>query len=562
MSITDIRPYGRVYDVSNASKDISLAEIAVYGYLSYLSGSSGSCYPSQRRIADDLRSSREVVILALRRLVDAGLITVSQRHTPGQRRWSYIYTITDVHDPSGNYGRITERMMMSCRSFSVGAIGLLFYATAAAGTGSDLYFKRADLADRLHVSPTTLTKYIRELTAAGEATAIREQVQGAQMTRFIVRPICKIPTSIKPTQTLGYSKLVISSYPALSSPDEAEETKINRKEYLSLDKCATPIEAITKQKAVRKELSEIYRCEDDLQSAVSYDDVASQLKRFVCSGSRAEIMRVVKLDLKYLTAFVGRFPRSWIADPLIRSAALEVVFGSSKTEREKIVLQQLYWILAATGDEQSRLLTHLDGILSGSKDARAWLAVLVGRVDAALSSRPVQHPAAYVRRLILNWLTDRYAQTSDRITQLVAGDSADQPAPIPQTYDELVASSFADRYRPQIRKLSRREYRIRADAYEAIVYEREAAGCPISRYDIATDDEIQDLYALMPESFYETLRMIDPADAEAISLLPADELDRRAFTYRQLSSSARRSIFWNDEYDWLLSPSTSEDEAI
>lgn len=562
MSITHIRPYGRVYDISNIAPDISLAEIAVYGYLSYLSGSSGSCYPSQRRIADDLRCSREVVILALRRLVDAGLITVSQRHTPGQRRWSYIYTITDVHDPSGNYGRITERMMESCRSLSVGAIGLLFYATAASGSGSDLYFKRADLADRLNVSPATLTKYIRELTAAGEATAIREQVQGAQMTRFIVRPICKIPTSIIPTQTLGLSKLLVSSHPALSSPDETEETKINRKEYLSIDKCATPIEAITKQKAVCKELSEIYHCEDDLQSAVSYDDVAPQLKRFVRSGSRAEIMRVVKLDLKYLTAFVGRFPRSWIADPLIRSAALEVVFGSSKTENEKIVLQQLYWILAATGDEQSRLLTHLDGILSGSKDARAWLAVLANRADAALSSRPVQHPAAYVRRLILNWLTDRYAQTSDRITQLVAGDCSDQPAPIPQTYDELVASSFADRYRPQIRKLSRREYRIHADAYEAIVYEREAAGCPISRYDIATDDEIQDLYALMPESFFETLHMIDPADAESISLLPADELDRRAFTYRQLSSSERRSIFWDEEYDWLFSPSMREDEAI
>lgn len=179
---------GHLYDITLQKKPyISLTEIAVYGYLSYLSGSSGSCYPSQSRIADDMRCSREVIIQSLRRLVDAGLISVSHRHTPGQRRWSYVYTISYVHYHSVNYGRITDRMMESCRNLSVGAIGLLFYASAAAGNGSDLFFKRADLADRLHVSPATLTKYIRELTAAREISADRVMIQGSQMTQLVVR---------------------------------------------------------------------------------------------------------------------------------------------------------------------------------------------------------------------------------------------------------------------------------------------------------------------------------------------------------------------------------------
>lgn len=341
------------------------------------------------------------------------------------------------------------------------------------------------------------------------------------------------------------------------------ETRINREQYLSVEECKTPGEACTKQESLRHELEEIYHVNDMLQPSVEFEGVSLCLRRFVRDGaSRADILRVVKTDLRYLMPFISRFPRAWISDPLIRSAALEVMFGSGKADPAKTVIQQLYWILGAAGDEQIRLLEHLDAILAGSKDGRAWLACLTSRASAAIASRPIQHPAAYIRRLILNWLTDRHAQTTDKIAYLVDNDTVEVLAPIPQTYDELVADPICDRFRDQIKKLSRHEYRRLADEYEAIVYEREASGDPLTRYDIATDEQIEELYAIMPKSYYDVLRMIEPADAEAILALPRAELERRAFTYRLLEQRQRRAIFWDEEYAWIIEPTAQVEEAI
>ena len=223
---TRIRPYGFINDISG--KDISLPEIAVYGYLCYRAGSSRSCYPTQHRIAVELHLSRDRVISAVKTLVAAGHITTHRIHAKEQRRYNLRYEIVKQPNEQKTYGRITERMLSVCAELSCGAIGLWFYATAVSGTRNDLYFNRAELARRLNISPRTLTKYINELVVKSEALVRREMIEGSQVTRFIVQSTCQKSTFSESTLTQGSHKLNDPSSPTQILPDKAKQTKINR----------------------------------------------------------------------------------------------------------------------------------------------------------------------------------------------------------------------------------------------------------------------------------------------------------------------------------------------
>lgn len=561
--ITKIPPYGRITDISKPYSDISLTEIALYGYICFMSGSKGYCYPSQNKISSVLNISCDALTRATRHLSKAGVISLAKRRKPNSKQWSYLYTLP-ARSSSSTYGRVTEKTISLCKDLSCGAIGLFFYLISAAGTQADFYITRTALSHRLNTSPKTLRKYIQELCALDLIGTYQERFQGCNITRFIVISCGNSAVGKNTSVTQATTNQIV--YPCLThiSHDAMKQTKINREEYLSLDGCVTATEANMKDKTIRRELQDIYQYDNSANSIpdVRYDDVASQLQRFVRDGaSRPEIMRVIKDDMRYLKSSIRQYPRAWISDPMIRSAALEVIFGVPKDDTTKTVISQLFWILGTAGDEQSRLLSHLDAIMSGKKNTQAWLSSLTNRAAKALKTRAILHPAAYVRRLILNWLSDRREQTVDLIDYHEEIDTTLNTASVPQTFEELVADTVCDRYRSQIRKLSRREYRDRANAYEAIVREREASGSPIERYDIGTDDEIVEIYAVMPESYYEVLHMIDVLDSEAILALPKQEIARRVFAYKRMSPLERASIFFDIETNWLLSPAI-DDEAM
>ena len=78
----------RIYDLGLSHK-----AVAVYCYLANRADKNGECYPSVRRITDDLKLSKATVFRAFNELEENGLLEREARyHTQGGRR-SSLYRI-------------------------------------------------------------------------------------------------------------------------------------------------------------------------------------------------------------------------------------------------------------------------------------------------------------------------------------------------------------------------------------------------------------------------------------------------------------------------------------
>lgn len=86
-------------------------------------------------------------------------------------------------------------------------------------------------------------------------------------------------------------------------------------------------------------------------------------------------------------------------------------------------------------------------------------------------------------------------------------------------------------------------------------------GNPVTRYDIDFDEEILKLYALMPESYFDFLQLLETNIAAAILSLPLKELTDRNFAYALLSPADQRDIFWREDLVWLIEPSCQNQTA-
>ena len=89
----------RIYDLGLSHKAVS-----VYCYLANRADKNGECFPSVRRIAEDLNLSKCTVFRAFNELEENGLLEREARyHTQGGRR-SSLYKIKGEITPTGNRG--------------------------------------------------------------------------------------------------------------------------------------------------------------------------------------------------------------------------------------------------------------------------------------------------------------------------------------------------------------------------------------------------------------------------------------------------------------------------
>lgn len=80
--------------------DISPQAVRLYGVLRRYADRDGSCFPSRKRLASDLRmESTKPVDRALKELVSIGAITIEHRHTEQGDLQSNLYTVLSV--PTG-----------------------------------------------------------------------------------------------------------------------------------------------------------------------------------------------------------------------------------------------------------------------------------------------------------------------------------------------------------------------------------------------------------------------------------------------------------------------------
>lgn len=87
----------RIYDLGLSHK-----AVAVYCYLAGCADKNGECYPSVRRIAEDLSVNKSTVFRAFNELEEQGLLEREARyHTQGGRR-SSLYKIKGEITPVKN----------------------------------------------------------------------------------------------------------------------------------------------------------------------------------------------------------------------------------------------------------------------------------------------------------------------------------------------------------------------------------------------------------------------------------------------------------------------------
>lgn len=87
--------YGIVPKLVMQDKNIGISAKAVYAYFCSFTGSGNSCFPSRKKICEDLGISNDTLSKQLRQLSDAGYIVIEQVKEKG--RFSHnIYTLPDM----------------------------------------------------------------------------------------------------------------------------------------------------------------------------------------------------------------------------------------------------------------------------------------------------------------------------------------------------------------------------------------------------------------------------------------------------------------------------------
>lgn len=93
----------RIYDLGLSHKAVS-----VYCYLANCADKNGECYPSVRRIAEDLSINKSTVFRAFNELEEQGLLEREARyHTQGGRR-SSLYKIKGEITPANREDNVTS----------------------------------------------------------------------------------------------------------------------------------------------------------------------------------------------------------------------------------------------------------------------------------------------------------------------------------------------------------------------------------------------------------------------------------------------------------------------
>lgn len=192
-----IKGFGLVYKSVLQSKDLNLKAKAIYAYLCAFAGNSNKCYPSVKKITNDLNIDYQTLLKYRGELVSKGLIRVEREKNKFNANNIYIIEINtenikiNLSDEDNyelnirkykdikKYGfGIISRAIMMDNSISINAKAEYAYLCSLAGTTNNAFPSLKRILTTLKVSINTYYKAFNELLAKGYIKVIQRRNKG------------------------------------------------------------------------------------------------------------------------------------------------------------------------------------------------------------------------------------------------------------------------------------------------------------------------------------------------------------------------------------------------
>ncbi len=192
-----IKGFGLVYKSVLQSKDLNLKAKAIYAYLCAFAGNSNKCYPSVKKMINDLNIDYQTLLKYREELVSKGLIRVEREKNKFNANNIYIIEINtenikiNLSDEDNyelnirkykdikKYGfGIISRAIMMDNSISINAKAEYAYLCSLAGTTNNAFPSLKRILTALKVSINTYYKAFNELLVKGYIKVIQRRNKG------------------------------------------------------------------------------------------------------------------------------------------------------------------------------------------------------------------------------------------------------------------------------------------------------------------------------------------------------------------------------------------------
>ncbi len=192
-----VKGFGLVYKGVLQSKDLNLKAKAIYAYLCAFAGNSNKCYPSVKKITNDLNIDYQTFLKYREELLSKGLIKIEREKNKFNANNTYIIEI-DTENIKLNlsdedfynfnirkykdikkygFGVISRAIMMDS-SISINAKAQYAYLCSLAGTTNNAFPSLKQILATLKVSVNTYYKAFNELLTKGYIKAIQRRIKG------------------------------------------------------------------------------------------------------------------------------------------------------------------------------------------------------------------------------------------------------------------------------------------------------------------------------------------------------------------------------------------------
>ena len=192
-----VKGFGLVYKGVLQSKDLNLKAKAIYAYLCAFAGNSNKCYPSVKKMTNDLNIDYQTFLKYREELVSKGLIRIEREKNKFNANNTYIIEI-DTENIKLNlseedfynfnirkykdikkygFGVISRAIMMDS-SISINAKAQYAYLCSLAGTTNNAFPSLKRILATLKVSVNTYYKAFNELLNKGYIKAIQRRNKG------------------------------------------------------------------------------------------------------------------------------------------------------------------------------------------------------------------------------------------------------------------------------------------------------------------------------------------------------------------------------------------------
>lgn len=192
-----VKGFGLIYKSVLQSKDLNLKAKAIYAYLCAFAGNSNRCYPSVKKMINDLNIDYQTFLKYRKELESKGLIKIEREKNKFNANNIYIIEINteniklDLSDEDNyklnvrkhkdikkyGFGVISRAIMMD-NSISINAKAEYAYLCSLAGTTNNAFPSLKRILSILKISINTYYKAFNELLDKGYIKAIQRRIKG------------------------------------------------------------------------------------------------------------------------------------------------------------------------------------------------------------------------------------------------------------------------------------------------------------------------------------------------------------------------------------------------